>query len=183
MLRGVDEAENVDLSIGDSQLCVKGDTSFFYTKLIDAPYPSYHQIFPKDTGPRCIVSRAELLSALNQVIALADNSVPQLLLELKDKELAIKNSGEFSATGSVTMAADWTEKDITVKLNGRYLREGLDVMEGGASTSKSGPLPRRSSVRPQRPRDTSMWSCRWLERTSGQGSHSNCPLDVLNARA
>ncbi|WP_324671063.1 DNA polymerase III subunit beta [Hymenobacter sp. GOD-10R] len=129
LLKLVSSRENVELSVGASQLLVKMDCGELQIRLIDERFPDYENVIPLDNPNRFVAHRAELLAAVRRCGLFCSRSLYQVKLKL-DKascELEAENREEISkATESAP--GTYEGKPLTIGFNANFLRYFLEKM-------------------------------------------------------
>ncbi len=94
------------------------------TRLLDGPYPNYEQVIPKDNPHELMVSRTELMEAVDRASSHADNVTRQVRMAVRRGQVQVSSSTEVGA-GSEEVAAQYAGDDMDVGYNATYLMDIL----------------------------------------------------------
>ena len=124
-----DSVEDVEVMIIDTQIQFRIGEVEVTSKLIDASFPDYRQLIPKDTKAKAELDKAELVRMTKVAALFARESGGSVVCEAKKAENSFGVSAVASEVGenSATMEAKVSD-DGKVTLNSRYLLDALNVM-------------------------------------------------------
>jgi len=124
--RLLDMSDEVNVRFSDTEAAFQTPAMTLSTRLINAQFPPYLSIIPKDAPNIAVVNRDEILDALRRTGVLASETAP----------VRIRMSGE-GATLTVTLPdgstsvddidAQFTGEEITLAFNADYLASGIDA--------------------------------------------------------
>ena len=137
-----DSIDDIEIMIIDTQIRFRMGEIEVTSKLIDASFPDYRQLIPKDYKAKIILDKAELLRMTKVAALFARESGGSVVCEAKKDEGSFGVSAVASELGenSSTMEADVAE-DGRVTLNSRYLIDALNAtVENSVEYSFSGKL-------------------------------------------
>ena len=123
-----DSVEDVEIAIIDSQIRFRLGEIEVTSKLIDASFPDYRQLIPKDFKSSIELDKAELIRMTKVAALFARESGGSVVCEAKKDEGSFGVSAVASELGenSATMEAKINE-DGKVTLNSRYLLDALNA--------------------------------------------------------
>ena len=98
-------------------------------RLLQGPYPNYEQVIPKGNPREVVVSRAELLEAVDIVASHSDNVTRQVRFSLADGKLGVSSATELGA-GRHEIGAEYRGDAMEIGYNATYLLEMLRSLEG-----------------------------------------------------
>ena len=143
VLRSItDDIDDIEILISESQIHFKIGNIEITSKLIDASFPDYRQLIPKEAKLSIKLNKAELIRMTKVAALFARDSGGSINCEAKKDEGTFSISAVASELGENTaaMEADIKE-DGKVALNSRYLLDALNVIiEGNITFSLSGKL-------------------------------------------
>lgn len=124
----LDGAKEVELAIRSPFLFVKRAESMLAVKLIDAQFPPYGQVIPKDHATRSVVSREALLGALRRCQLMASKTRG---VKFEFAEAVVKISADRPDVGEVReeVECQTTGPGIIIGVNGKYLIDLANVLE------------------------------------------------------
>ena len=137
-----DSIEDVEVAIVDSQIRFRLGEIEITSKLIDASFPDYRQLIPKDSKAKIKLNKAELIRMTKVAALFARESGGSVVCEAKKEEGSFCVSAVASELGenSAAMEAEVAE-DGKVTLNSRYLLDALNAfVEDEVEYSFSGKL-------------------------------------------
>ncbi len=100
------------------------------SRLLEAQYPNYRQLLPKQFSHQMTVDRRAFLGALERISVLADqrNNIVKVALDPQAGTATIAVDAQDVGSGRETIAAQITGEAMDVAFNVRYLIEGLKVI-------------------------------------------------------
>lgn len=107
---------------------------YLVSLLIDAKYPDYDKVIPKDSPNKLLVDRAALLNSIKRVSVFSNKTTHQIRLALKEgKEVSILAEDlDFSNEANETLDCDYKGTDLEIGFNAKFLADilsGLDCDE------------------------------------------------------
>jgi DNA polymerase III subunit beta len=100
------------------------------SRLLEAQYPNYQQLLPKQFSHQMTVDRRSFLGALERISVLADqrNNIVKLSLDPAAGTVKVSVDAQDVGSGQETVSAQLTGEAMDVAFNVRYLIEGLKVV-------------------------------------------------------
>lgn len=100
------------------------------SRLLEAQYPNYRQLLPKQFSHQMTIDRRSFLGALERISVLADqrNNIVKLSLDPEAGTVKVSVDAQDVGSGQETVAAQITGDAMDVAFNVRYLIEGLKVV-------------------------------------------------------
>ena len=123
-----DSIDEIEVMIIDTQIRFRLGEIEITSKLIDASFPDYRQLIPKDSKSKIILDKAELVRMTKVAALFARESGGSIVCEAKKDEGNFGISAVASELGenNATMEAD-VKEDGKVTLNSRYLLDALNA--------------------------------------------------------
>lgn len=134
------ESTIVQLVASERELFVEAGGVTFSTKLVEASFPSYDKVIPKQTKKRARIPRAATLDAVKAVKLAANDRTGGVKLTFAPGVLTITGESPTSGDGADEVAIDYDGPEVTVGVNGKYVEDlfpvadatdDLDVSLGG----------------------------------------------------
>lgn len=123
----------IDVSVNDSVVNLKKETTELFMRLIEGDFPDYHQVVPKEHTHRIEFPRDELLSALRRILILTTERSRGIKLQFEKDKIEVSVNTPDVGEGTEEIAASYTGEGLSIGFNGRYLTEALNVMNEGDS--------------------------------------------------
>lgn len=130
LLKRLPKEGNAKFMSAKNQIWIQCSSFEFFSKLIDSPYPSYMRVVPSNEGTPIIMSRVELLGALDRMsVFSAASQVPVVGLTFADNKVVLKSSE--TAYGSFTdeIPVKYDGEPIQMNYTPQYLRDALSAMD------------------------------------------------------
>ena len=127
-----DNMEEIEILINDSQIRFRMGEIEITSKLIDASFPDYRQLIPKDCTNFIELDKAELIRMAKVAALFARENGGSIVCEAKKDEGSFSISAVASELGENTAAMEANvPEDGKVALNSRYLLDALNAtLEG-----------------------------------------------------
>jgi DNA polymerase III subunit beta len=120
----------VNVSIDGNQISFEKDSLYLLSRVIDASFPDYKQILPKESTTECVLLKQDLITALKIANVFSD-SFNQVMMKIvpgqKLFELTTKNSqvGE----NITTIEAALTGEDVSISFNYKYIFDSFSSIK------------------------------------------------------
>jgi DNA polymerase III subunit beta len=97
------------------------------SRLLEAQYPNYRQLLPKQFSHSATIDRRGFLSALERISVLADqrNNIVKIALDKASQTATVSVDAQDVGSGQETIAAQISGEGLDVAFNVRYLIDGL----------------------------------------------------------
>ncbi len=123
----------IDVSVNDSVVNLKKETTELFMRLIEGEFPDYQQVVPKEHTHRIEFPRDELLSALRRILILTTERSRGIKLQFEKDKIEISVNTPDVGEGTEEIASSYAGEGLSIGFNGRYLTEALNVMNEGDS--------------------------------------------------
>jgi DNA polymerase-3 subunit beta len=108
---------------------VRVGTLALSAKLVDAQFPPYDQVIPKDQDKRIVVKRTGLLDALRRISIMASDRTYGIKIHVAKDTLRITSDNPDLGEAKEELDADYAGAALTIGFNAKYLMEVLSQME------------------------------------------------------
>ncbi len=116
------------LTYNKSHLFVAFDELELICRLIDARFPDYRVVIPKDNPYKLFLNTSDFQGALRRVGIFANKSTNQVALSISGSELQLNaQDQDFSFEGNERMNCRYDGEDMEIAFNARFLAEMLSV--------------------------------------------------------
>jgi len=126
---GGDGSTKFEMALTKNHVVFKSGSTYMVSRLIEGSYPNYSQVIPADNDKNASVSRDALIRSLRRVSLLSrerTNAVKFTFGKGGGAELSSQNPEMGEAREDLEM--DYTESEIEVGFNAKYLLDALGVM-------------------------------------------------------
>jgi DNA polymerase-3 subunit beta len=121
----------LNVSFNESHLFVATDKLSMSCRLIDARFPDYKAVIPKDNPYKLSIDRAAFASALRRVGIFANKTTNQVLLDIAGNSLQLSAQDvDFSYEGKETLPCSYNGEDMKIAFNAKLMYEMIQNMEG-----------------------------------------------------
>ncbi len=142
--RLLDISDEITIRFNDFDASFQSQTMTLATKLINAEYPPYMNIIPKDNTNVVTVNREELLAALRRSRVLSSETAP-VRMRMSEEGVRLTVTLTDGSTSVEDIDAKFTGEDITVAFNSEYLSDGVDAC-GTEEVSISTSVPHKPAI-------------------------------------
>ncbi len=125
-----DETE-LQVSYNASHLFVKNERLSMSCRLIDARFPDYKAVIPKDNPYLMTIERAGFAQALRRVGIFANKTTNQVLLDMAGNAMQLSAQDvDFSYEGKETLPCTYNGDDMKIAFNAKLMGEMIQNIEG-----------------------------------------------------
>lgn len=97
------------------------------TRLLDAEFPKFRQLLPKEHTSIATLDVAALTEAIKRVALVAERGA-QVRLEFSDEGLLLSAGGDDAGRAEEWLTADFRGEPLTIAFNPSYLTDGLSAL-------------------------------------------------------
>lgn len=100
------------------------------SRLLDAQYPNYRQLIPRQFTHQMTVDRRSFLGALERISVIADqrNNIVKLDINASQQTVTLSVDAQDVGSGQETVSAQVTGEGLEVAFNVKYLIDGLKAL-------------------------------------------------------
>jgi DNA polymerase-3 subunit beta len=142
--RLLDISDEVNVRFSDTEATFQTPTMTLSTRLINAQYPPYLGIIPKDSTNIAVVNREEILDALRRTGVLASETAP-VRIQMSKEGARLTVTLPDGSTSVEDIDVQFTGEEITVAFNADYLAGGVDAC-GTDEVSIATSLPTKPAI-------------------------------------
>lgn len=123
--------ETITISAGQNYFKLVSQSYTFFSKLIDARFPSYTKAIPRDQDKRVIIDRDVLKRSLSRIIILAHEKSRAVLLHVQAQQITLiaNNHEREEAIESIEVITEGDE--LKIGINAGYLLDVLNHIKEG----------------------------------------------------
>jgi DNA polymerase-3 subunit beta len=116
---------SIDLSASEKFLfAAKGDTEV-WARLLDADFPDYRQVVPKENPLTATVDRSAFAEVLRRVGVMAPDKVHSVKLSFSGKQLEVSSTSPDQGEAQDLLEAEYEGPAMKIGFNGRYLQDAV----------------------------------------------------------
>jgi DNA polymerase-3 subunit beta len=116
---------SIDLSASEKFLfAAKGDTEV-WVRLLDADFPDYLQVVPKENLLTATVGRDDFAEVLRRVAVMAPDKVHSVRLSFSGKQLEVSSTSPDQGEARDLLEAEYEGPPMKIGFNGRYLQDAV----------------------------------------------------------
>ncbi len=124
--RLLDMSDEITIRFNEIDATFQSPTMTLTTRLINAEYPTYQSIIPKNNTNNAVINREELLDALRRARVLASEMTP-VRLRMSNEGIRLTVHLADGSTSVEDIDAVFAGEEITVAFNPEYLSAGVDA--------------------------------------------------------
>ena len=115
-------------------------------RLIDAKYPDYEAVIPKQNPNTMVIHRTDFLSSLKRIANYANQTTHQVKLHLAESSLTIEAEDlDYSNKATEQLPCNYIGNDMTIGFNAKFLIDMLNVI-GAESIRFEFSTPSRAGI-------------------------------------
>ncbi len=116
---------SIDLSASEKFLFAgKGDTEI-WVRLLDADFPDYRQVVPKDNNLVAAVPRDAFTEVLRRVSVMAPEKVHSVRLSFSGKQLEVSTTSPDVGEARDLLPIEYEGSTVKIGFNGRYIQDAV----------------------------------------------------------
>ncbi len=116
---------SIELSASDKFLfAAKGDTEV-WVRLLDADFPDYRQVIPRENPLKATVNRDAFAEVLRRVGVMAPDKVHSVKLSFSGQQLEISSTSPDQGEAQDLLEAEYDGPAMKIGFNGRYLQDAV----------------------------------------------------------
>lgn len=129
--RALESADGqVELGVHHGHLFTRVGPVALSVKLIEAQFPPYDQVIPKENDKLAVVPRLRLLEALRRISIMSSDKTWGIKLALTPGELVVTSDNPDLGQAHELLEVSYDQEPLTIGFNAKYFIELLGEMEG-----------------------------------------------------
>jgi DNA polymerase III subunit beta len=142
MLGSMPEGDRLGLQLEQGQLVFGWGDRKLTTRTLEGKYPDYRLLIPRQFQRQITVDRKQLLSALERIAVLSDQSnLVKFSIDSTQQSLDLSVESQDRGSGKESLTAQISGTDLDIAFNIKYLMDGLKTLPTQEITiSLNGPL-------------------------------------------
>jgi DNA polymerase-3 subunit beta len=127
-----DGSDYIEMAIRDRRACVfKKDSTILRVMLIDAEYPDYKKVMPKDEGTEIHIDRDKMLHSLRRMSVMSSERFSGVKIEVTNGKVLLSSINPDVGEAKDEIDISYQGENMTVGYNVRYLIDAIDVIHEG----------------------------------------------------
>jgi len=118
----------IELSISDTLLGIVNNGTRTTTRLLDAEFPKFRQLLPKEHTAQAVIDVDELTQAVKRVSLLAERGA-QVRLEFTEGTVTLTAGGDELGRAEERLSIEFEGEPLTIAFNPGYLLDGLNAVK------------------------------------------------------
>jgi len=124
------EDETISISAGKNHFKLMSQQYTIVTKLIEARFPAYAKVIPKDQDKQVIVDRELLKRSLSRIMILANEKLKAITLYIQPNQLTLIANNQQKEEAMEEILAETCGDSLEININANYLFDVLNYIEG-----------------------------------------------------
>jgi DNA polymerase-3 subunit beta len=122
--------ESVKIDYNASNAFFAFENTKLICRLIDARYPDYNAVIPKENPNVLTISRGDLQGSLRRIAIFSNKTTHQVVLRISGTELTISAQDlDFSNEATEKLTCEYNGEDMEIGFNARFLLEMLNTLD------------------------------------------------------
>jgi len=118
------------ISYNENHLFIQHGTTKLVCRLIDARFPDYKVVIPKENPFKMVVNTNDFQGALKRVSIFSNKSTSQVVLTISGSELQLAGQDvDFSFEGNERMNCQYDGEDLQIAFNAKFMIEMLGAVD------------------------------------------------------
>ncbi len=128
LLKDMNE-EKISLIIEKTKITFKTNSMIMSSRLLEGEYPPYKQLIPQSCEKNATVNREEMISSLERVAVMVNERTNIVRFIFGENTLFLKADTPDAGLGEDSFAIEYTDEELTIAFNYRYILDSLKIME------------------------------------------------------
>ncbi|MCD7739979.1 MAG: DNA polymerase III subunit beta [Candidatus Gastranaerophilales bacterium] len=121
--------EKVVLIVDKSKLTFKTMSFSINSRLIEGEYPPYEQLIPKTTANNSLISKDDLIIALDRVSTMVNERTSIVKFMFNENKLLLKAETPNSGTSEDIIDCNYTGEELAIAFNYKYVLDSIKTMD------------------------------------------------------
>jgi DNA polymerase III subunit beta len=123
------EGDKLELQLEQGQVVFAWGDQKLTTRTLEGKYPDYRLLIPKQFQRQITLDRKQLLSALERIAILADQTnLVKFSIDSANGSIALSVEAQDRGNGRELLSAQITGEDLDIAFNVKYLMDGLKIL-------------------------------------------------------
>ena len=126
-----DYNENVRISFSKTRIKLTFGNVQFVSKLINASFPDYESVIPKDNNQTMTVDCKSFSETIDRVSTISDDKLRTVKFQILNGSCTVSSFGNDKSIGTETLNVDYNGSQISINFNARYILDVLGIIKSG----------------------------------------------------
>lgn len=122
--------KDVEIVVSENHIVFQEGNYTLLSRLIDAKFPNYEDVIPKENPNRLIINRELFQGAIRRVSILSDEKTNSIKLSLRRGELQVSSNNPEVGEAKESLSTDYQNEELDVGFNVRYIQDILSALQG-----------------------------------------------------
>lgn len=114
----------IEIKFNNTYISIKLDNLIFQSRLVDASFPEYTHIIPKDINNIYVtINRKAFLDAINRVSIVADEKSPLVKFKITSNKLTISSLSNNKGQAEENLSVNYIGEECNLGFNPKYLSD------------------------------------------------------------
>ncbi|MBX7224922.1 MAG: DNA polymerase III subunit beta [Chitinophagales bacterium] len=142
----------VEIAFNSSNAFFTFENTHLICRLIDARYPDYNAVIPKENPNLLTINREDFLSSLRRIAIFSNKTTHQVILRISGSDLQVfAQDLDFSNEASERLTCEYKGDDIEIAFNAKFLVEMLSTLHAEEVNFELSTPSRAGILRPSEP--------------------------------
>lgn len=120
---------DVEMKFNKNNCSFKFNDIYVICRLIDATYPEYNNVIPKENPNKMTIAREDIINTLKRLTPYTNKTTYQVVFNVEGSKLTCKASDvDFSNEGVEELTVNYNGEDMLIGFNSKFLSEILSVL-------------------------------------------------------
>ncbi len=121
--------KSVIFIVDKSRLILKTMSFSINSRLIEGQYPPYNQLIPKTTSMNSVISRDDLICALDRVSTMVNDRTSIVKFMFNDNKLLLKAETPNSGMSEDVIDCEYPDEELIIAFNYKYVLDSVKTMD------------------------------------------------------
>ena len=126
-----DYNENVKINFSKTRIKLTFGNIQFISKLINASFPDYESVIPKDNNQTMTVDCKSFSETIDRVSTISDDKLRTVKFQILNGNCTVSSFGNDKSIGTETLSVDFVGSQISINFNARYILDVLGIIKSG----------------------------------------------------
>ena len=126
-----DFSEHIKISFSKTRIKLTFGNIQIVSKLINASFPDYESVIPKDNNQTMIVDCRSFKETIDRVSTISDDKLRTVKFQIINNSCTVSSFGNDKSIGTESLTVDFNGSQISINFNARYILDVLNIIKNG----------------------------------------------------